>query len=226
VNRPDVRPISLGLPLRMGVVNCYLVSTETGYVLIDTGSANVRGQMDAILTDAGCESGSLKLIILTHGDFDHTGNCAHLRQKFDAPVAMHRDDAGMIERGDMFWNRKSGNSVIRALAPILFRFPKSSRLTPDVYVEDGQDLRDYGFDAQVIHLPGHSQGSIGVLTAGGDLFCGDLLENIEKPALGSIVDDTVAASGSVEKLAGLEIGTVYPGHGQPFRLAKFLEAQR
>lgn len=223
MSQQEINTISLALPLNMGVVNCYLLRTDEGYVLIDTGSANRRAELEEALGDAACEPGSLKLIILTHGDFDHTGNCAHLREKLGTTVAMHYDDSGMIERGDMFWNRGSGNVVIRTLAPILFRFSKSDRLTPDLYVGEGYDLREYGVAARVVHIPGHSKGSIGILTAGGDLFCGDLLENSDTPVLNSIMDDAAAANASVEKLKGLAIGTVYPGHGQPFPMEKFLE---
>ena len=72
-----------------------------------------------------------------------------------------------------------------------FKLKKSDRFQPDVCLEDGDDLREYGFDAQVLHLPGHSNGSIGVLTAGGDLFCGDLLRNWGKPAPGFGIFDLV-----------------------------------
>jgi glyoxylase-like metal-dependent hydrolase (beta-lactamase superfamily II) len=60
--------------------------------------------------------------------------------------------------------------------------------------------------------------SIGILTAGGDLFCGDLFENTKAPALNSLMDDATAAAASAAKLKGLPIGTVYPGHGQPFAM--------
>ncbi len=50
----------------------------------------------------------LKLIVLTHGDFDHTGNAVYLRQRLGAPIAIHAGDAGMPERGDMFWKGKNG----------------------------------------------------------------------------------------------------------------------
>jgi hydroxyacylglutathione hydrolase len=43
------------------------------------------------------------------------------------------------------------------------------------------------------------RGSVGILTAGGDLFCGDLLENYDRPALNSIMDDLAAANASVEE---------------------------
>jgi len=132
----------------------------------------------------------------------------------------------MLERGDMFWNRKSGNAMMRAVIPLLFRFARASRFTPDQQLTDGQGLGDYRLDATVVHLPGHSRGSIGILTAGGDLFCGDLIENTTGvPALGSIVDDRVAANASIERLARLKISTVCPGHGQPFEMAEFTSAR-
>lgn len=90
---------------------------------------------------------------------------------------MHRGDSGMAERGDMFWNRRQGNAVLRAISPLLFGFGRAERFVPDVYVDDGDELSAYGLSARVLHLPGHSSGSIGILTARGDLFCGDLVEN-------------------------------------------------
>ncbi|MBN1661479.1 MAG: MBL fold metallo-hydrolase [Anaerolineae bacterium] len=214
--KQEIRTIRLPMPLRLGSVNCYLVNTGSGYILIDTGGSNSRAAVDQALHDAGCTPGSLHLILLTHGDFDHTGNAAYLRQRFGSKVAMHRDDVGMLKQGDMFYNRKGGNRVIRMLAPILFRFGKENRLQPDVLVEDGFDLSPYRFDARIVHIPGHSAGSVGILTAGGDLICGDLLECTKTPALGSIMDDPETARASVEKLNGLGIQQVYPGHGESF----------
>jgi len=211
-----IKPIRLALPYKSGSVNCYLITTDTGYLLIDTGSSNQRAAGEKELASAGCQPGDLKLIVLTHGDFDHTGNAVSLREKFRAPIAMHADDAGMLERGDMFWNRQRGNILFELLAPAFLGFGKSQRGSPDVIIADGGDLLAYGCDAQVLHLPGHSAGSIGILTSAGDLFCGDLLENTRQPALNSIMDDVPAAQASVERLKSLEVRTVYPGHGQPF----------
>jgi hydroxyacylglutathione hydrolase len=215
----EVKTITLSLPFKLGTVNCYLVETGTGFVLIDTGSSNVRTELEGELTGAGCKPGDLQLIVLTHGDFDHTGNAAYLREKYGAPIAMHRDDAGMAEQGDMFWNRSAANSFIRWIAPILFHFPRSNRFKPDRHLADGDDFTELGFDARVLSLPGHSKGSIGILTAGGDLFCGDLLDNAKGPAPNSIMDDPVACAASLGKLQGFEINTVYPGHGRPFPMA-------
>ncbi len=214
----EIKQIRLQLPYKLGTVNCYLIQTDTGYVLIDTGSSNQRTALDTELAGAGCQPGQLKLILLTHGDFDHTGNAAYLREKYGAPIAMHSADSGMIERGDMFWNRKKGNAVLRSLSPILFGFSRAERCKPDLALEEGYDLSRHGLPAQVLSIPGHSQGSIGILMPGGDLFCGDLFENIKRPVLNSIMDDPVAARASAEKLKRLKIELVYPGHGQPFSM--------
>ena len=221
-----ITTITLSLPLKMGTVNCYLVETDAGFVLIDTGASNRRTELENKVTSAGCKPGNLALIVLTHGDFDHIGNAAYLSEKFGASVAMHKDDLGMAEHGNMFWNRSSGNAILRVLAPVLFRFPKSNRFRPEVSIEEGYDFSEYGFDARALSIPGHSKGSIGILTAGGDLFCGDLLENLEKPTTNSIMDNAVDCEASVEKLRDFEINTVYPGHGQPFPMDSFLTACR
>ena len=224
-----IRTISLLLPYKLGSVNCYLMETDTGYMLIDTGCSNKRTDLEKEVESAGCKPGNLKLIVLTHGDFDHTGNAAYLRKKFDKKMAMHYDDSGMVERGNMFWNRKKGNILLRIIASILFGFGKSERFKPDYYIGDGYDLSGYGFDAKVLHIPGHSKGSIGILTAGGDLICGDLLSNRDKPDqpdINSIMDDSAAANTSVEKLKSLKINTVYPGHGKPFPMELFTKKNR
>jgi len=203
--------------MKLGDVNCYLVKTGENYVLIDTGPSNMRCELEKELENAGCTLENLKLIIITHGDFDHTGNAAYLREKYNTKIAMHYDDLGMVKYGNMFWNRK-GNFFIKRIAPVLFRFGKSERFKPDLYVKEGDDLSEYGFEAKVIYLPGHSKGSIGIITVDNNLFCGDLFENTDKPDLNSIMDDKAAANASVEKLKKLNIDTVYPGHGEPFSM--------
>ena len=121
----EIKTIRLPLPYHLGSVNCYLIATDTGNILIDTGGSNKRTDLEKELESAGCKPGNLKLIVVTHGDFDHTGNAAYLRKKFGTKIAMHADDSGMLEHGDMFWNRKKGNFLIfliRKIAPILIRF--------------------------------------------------------------------------------------------------------
>ena len=83
-------------------VNCYLLETPSGFILIDTGLPKRRVDLVRELETAGCNPGDLKLIIITHGHLDHNGNTAYLRKKNEAKVAMHCIDSAMAESGDMF----------------------------------------------------------------------------------------------------------------------------
>ncbi|GAG68637.1 unnamed protein product, partial [marine sediment metagenome] len=90
-------------------------ASYTSWEEIDTGGSNKRHDLENELDRAGCQPGNLNLIVLTHGDFDHTGNAAYLRKKFGTKIAMHSADSGMAEQGDMFWNRNKPNFLIKLM---------------------------------------------------------------------------------------------------------------
>jgi glyoxylase-like metal-dependent hydrolase (beta-lactamase superfamily II) len=64
--------------------------------------------------------------------------------------------------------------------------------------------------------PGHSLGSLAVLTGQGDCICGDLMANEKSPQPGPLVDDQQQMMASIQRLRDLGAKTVYPGHGKPF----------
>ena len=203
-------------------VNSYLLAVENGFVLIDTGKPERRGELNARLDDAGCRLADLRLILITHGDYDHAGNAAFLREAHGATIAMHGDDAARVEQGNWTLGMKPKPDKFPLFYRIVSRFIRPGpfdTFAPDVYLADGQTLQNFGLDATVLHLPGHTRGSVGVLTASGDLFCGDLMDSmIGKPSLEFFIDDMPAAQASLARLRQLDVGMVYPGHGKPFRL--------
>ncbi len=207
-------------------VNCYLLKTASGFVLIDTGFKSKQAMLEKELAGAGCKPGDLKLIILTHGDSDHSDNAAYLREKYGAKIVMHKDDAGMVERGDMGWNRKAKPDRMSLLFKIMSHVLKPGKFEtfkPDLYIDESFALSAYRLDAKVLHLPGHSRGSIGILTAAGDLFCGDLLYNFFGRPNSQFIDDMAAFNVSIDKVKKLNVQTIYPGHGKPFPLQRFIK---
>ena len=208
--------------VRFSMVNCYLLKTGESFVLVDTGFSWQRRTLRKALQRSGCRPGNLKLVVITHGDFDHTGNCAWLRRKYGTPVAIHRAEAGVVEKGRMLLSRRNlpgwfGRAMIHLMGRLVFH-----RFKPDLLLAEGDDLSQYGLDARVIHVPGHSTGSIGLLTIEGAFFCGDLLTTKNgRPIRGVIVDDSAEMDASIERLGDLGVRTVYPGHGRPFTMAEF-----
>jgi len=216
----EIKPITLNYFFG---VNSYLIKTETGCFLIDTGIKKKRGQLEQELLEAGCGPGDLRLIILTHGHVDHVGNAAYLRDRHGARIAMHGGDSAMVESGDMFIDTGGAMIGLVGLLMKVLGLSDYERFTPDIILEDGQDLSAHGLDATVIHTPGHSEGSICIKTVEGDLFCGDLFNNTKKPEKASIIQDPEKLETSVKKIKASEYETVYPGHGEPFRMEQLTE---
>jgi len=205
--------------------NSYLLASESGFVLIDTGVARRCRAVVEALRAAGCMPGHLRLIVLTHAHTDHAGNCAYLGEAYRAPIGMHAGDAGKAERGDMFWRPEgltSSMRIAKAMTAVV-GIASFDSFTPDVLLSDGQDLAEFGLGATVHHLPGHSPGSICVLTEDGDFFCGDLLTSTREPQRNSIIDVAADYEASVERIRSLPIRMLYPGHGRPFTLDELAE---
>ena len=92
------------------------------------------------------------------------------------------------------------------------------KFKPDLYLDEDFDLSQYSLDARILYLPGHTKGSIGILTSDGSLFCGDIIGgSTGKPAVTFLVENVEELNLSVEKIKKLKINMVYPGHGKPFK---------
>jgi glyoxylase-like metal-dependent hydrolase (beta-lactamase superfamily II) len=217
--------------LRPGIIDgVYLLEQDSSFLLIDTGVYSVRPQLLEALAEAGCTPDNLKAIILTHGHWDHTGSAAYLQRTFKAPVLMHMRDVSMAVSGEVpTKTRKYRPFMVRLLAPLfLVIYHKTitdqrehfEQFVPDIIVEDEDvDLGPDGFDVTVISIPGHSSGSIGVLTGSGSFFAGDILVNYRnKPGFNANMADESFADldRSIDRVKGLAIRQVFPGHGMPF----------
>ncbi|NVM19183.1 MAG: MBL fold metallo-hydrolase [Candidatus Lokiarchaeota archaeon] len=208
-------------------VNCYLLKQGDKYILIDSGLSRNRVEVEKMIEQSGCKQGDLKLILATHGDPDHAGNCAYIRNKYSSKIAMHYEDLGMVELGDFTWNRNL-NLLMKILGKVFIRLlglrlKKEDRFKPDIILDDGQSLNEYGFNITVYNLPGHSKGSLGFLTSEGDFFCGDLLMNKKIPTRTNLIVDKETFERSIDRLKMLDINMVYPGHGNPFPIKDFLD---
>jgi glyoxylase-like metal-dependent hydrolase (beta-lactamase superfamily II) len=215
--------------IRSSDANCYLIKTGASYFLIDSGYPTTRAALLEALKDAGCLPGNLELVVLTHGDIDHAGNCAYLQHAYQAKIAMHPGDAVLVEQG-LEADKKCRSlwiKIILGLGAFSHRdvsMANFERFQPDVLVDEGTSLSDYGLEARVLHLPGHTKGSIGILTADGDLFAGDTLMNARKRfILSGWAENHDALESSVERLMTLDVRTVYPGHLKPFPMAQFVQ---
>ena len=217
-------------------VNCYLSKNENGFILFDTGGhlvmdrefTNRRELLLNELYAAGCTRDNLNLIVLTHGDSDHAGNAAYLQEHFNALIAMHRHDIELIQNPTLEkwmesfqYNSLELQQAFLCHEELIRKITKKvlddfECFTPNVLLEDGANLSSYGLNSTVIHVPGHTKGSIAILTDSGDLIVGDTFINVDKPSYAPNADNFVQLSESIDRLKKFEIRTLYPGHGKPF----------
>ncbi len=212
------------LRINLGMVNAYLLSAGGGYVLVDTGMPMHWRTLEAELLRAGALPGKLKLVVITHGDLDHTGNCGRLQKQYGVRIAIHPGDRDQVQNGKQLV-RESGTpmgGVMRALGGIAARFQKQTAspapaiFAPDILLADKQSLSAFGLDATVLHVPGHTPGSIVLLTGDGRLLAGDTFANMFGSHATPFIENRRQLRESIEMLKRLDAQTVYPGHGKPF----------
>ena len=86
---------------------------------------------------------------------------------------------------------------------------------PDVLLREGDSLSSYGIDAQVLALPGHTDGSIGLDVEHRHLLVGDALMNMFYPTVSMLYHDRDAMLESAGKISSMGSRTIYFGHGKP-----------
>ena len=195
---------------------------------------HVPGRERDLLIDTGSGMASLKaaiahlidkpvLAVATHSHFDHIGS----HHEFDERL-VHAGEADVLAaptRDNTLIETYVDDDSITALPRAGYRVADYTiEPAPATRVVTDGDVVDVGDRAfEVIHLPGHSPGSIGLWEkATGILFSGDALYD------GGLLDDLSHSSvpdylETMERLRGLPVTTVHGGHRPSFGRARMIE---
>ena len=198
--------------IKCGNGNCYIVENGTGGILVDTAK---KEHKERVLEE--CRKYNIKLIVLTHAHFDHAENAVFLSNALDVPIAMNENDLDLIDNNanqSLFAETVLGKIVLSVSLKNFSRrvFPK---FKPDIFLKEGDKLSEYGVNAEIVELPGHTNGSIGVNVDGKALIVGDALMNMFYPTVSMLYHDKKAMLESAEKISRCNAETIYFGHGSP-----------
>lgn len=179
--------------------NAYIIaSTKTHTAIIIDPSPDSSSEICRILE---LESLKPEKIVLTHSHWDHIADVAFLKNKFQIPVFIHREDVKNLEN--------PGSDGLPLWIPI-------QGVVPDEYLNDGDSINMGEITFKVIHTPGHTPGGICLYNQENNLvITGDTLF---KGTIGNLSFPTARPKlmwKSLEKLAKLPPNTtIYPGHGE------------
>ena len=197
------------------------VLIEDGHaILVDTGLQGSLLPITGGLKDLGLTLDHLNTVVITHAHPDHCGGLAEVVAGRKIAVAAHRLDADIISGTRAAPNPLQIDLLARVAEPVL---PKlmGDHVPVDIRLEDG-DTVPFGTEVRVVHLPGHTAGSIALhLPAKRIVIVGDALQykfshKLSPPAHG-VTQDSSAALHSLEKLLDLNFDVICFSHFPPMR---------
>lgn len=205
----------------LGFDQCYVLRGDS-VLVVDSGEPNKGAVFTHALETAAISLNEVKLIVLTHGHWDHIGSAGEIKSLTGAALAMHQSEVHWLENslkpispGITAWGR-----ILKVLHNIFMPFIKVPPAKVDLVIDDdGLSLENFCIAGRIVYTPGHSSGSVTVLLDTGEAFVGDLAMNkfpLTSPGLPIFADDPLAVISSWKKLIKLGASTVYPAHGKPF----------
>lgn len=211
-------------------VNWWLVVERDGATIIDAGLPGQYPQLRALLARLAMTIAGVEAVVATHGHIDHLSCIADVRAATD--VAVH------VPRGDQHLAATKPKLDITVL---LHSLRPAALLTGASYVRQGVlrakpvvdarplddgEVLDVPGRPRFLHAPGHTDGSGMFLLQDRDVvFSGDVLVTLDPfsgatgprtlPAFDNADHDLAVAS--LDAVAATGVGTVLPGHGDPWR---------
>ena len=180
--------------------NCYILEDN------DTKSAAIidpGGAPEAILEQVKGDGVEVKMILLTHGHYDHFAGAAQLMESTGALLLASAPDEAMYSSAAKCW---------ADFMPVEFR-----PIKPDKLFSDGEEFTAEGLKFRVMGAPGHTAGSCLLFTEiGGEpsAFCGDVVFCMGVGRTDGYSGSTRDMLDSLEKIAKLPGDfKLYPGHG-------------
>lgn len=189
--------------------NTYVLYDESGEaIIIDPGCSNRQeeGQLSGFVADQKLR---VRALINTHCHIDHVLGNQFVMDTYGVPLLIHPDDAPVLK----------ANEVVAPMYGIPdFRAPQ-----PDGFLNAGDRFGFGHTELEILHLPGHAPGHIGLYDAGSRCcIAGDVLflGSIGRTDLPGGDYDTLIESIRKRLFPLGDEVTVYPGHGPPTTIGR------
>ena len=210
------------------VVNNYLVASDAGYILIDTGYDGSFPRLMKGLAKRRVSPGEIRYVFLTHAHDDHAGFLNEVLAATDAQVILHPKAVEGLKRGQNSFEGGCSSRLAFLFCKVLALFGHGEHRYPPIRPEyldrlvpiDSDRFQALGFPYEILETPGHTADHIS-LRVGDALFCGDAAMNGFPSVRRTIIwiEDLRQYRQSWEAILQRRPAMLYPGHGKPFRTA-------
>jgi glyoxylase-like metal-dependent hydrolase (beta-lactamase superfamily II) len=239
----NIYPVAIPFPNNSHLIsaNVYALG-KNSVTLIDTGP-KFPGILETIresLERAGIRLTDIDRIIITHGHIDHFGLAVEIQKAAGHPIEflIHADDRWKSSRENLrsqLWSPEADNFMAMAGVPakaieiarnrFVFFKTMCDPLDTVSTMKAGDEIDGDGYHLKIIHTPGHTAGSCCIYESGHKiLFSGDhIIKHITPNPLAELkrshlidpcYQSLKAYMDSLDKLTGLDVQYVYPGHGE------------
>ncbi len=198
-----------------GPSSVYRVSNGNEAFLVDSATFGTAREVADAVKKAGDPMPSL--LVLTHTHFDHAGAAYLLKGELGLKIAVARHDAGFLATGlspfpaGTTLGTKAFMAVVKRPGELVTRYPG---VEADILIDDEYSLAAHGFDARIVHTPGHTEGCVSVIVDDEIVMVGDILYGLSKKSIVSpLVDDKDKLFDSVCALYDSGCELFLPGHG-------------
>lgn len=127
-------------------VSAFLLTTPEGHILIDSGLAETVSLIEANLKKLGFRLEDIRLLLISHGHFDHVGGMAELKSRTKARLLANPAEKALLMRGG------KGDFAFQDKYPF-------APVEPDGALGDDEEVRFGGAVLKAHFTPGHTKGS-------------------------------------------------------------------
>lgn len=211
-------------------INWYMVESDTGITIVDTGVPGYYSQLEPALRSIGRGMHDIEAVVLTHSHNDHVGCAERLRSESGARVLAPAEETAVV-RGEAKPGQPAG-FMSNIWRPVLIRFTLhagrngGAKFEPvtEVTPYAASDRLDVPGNPRAISTPGHSPDHHSLhFPEHGVLFAGDAMASVAwvsgstSPQLHPFGEDRARMPAALDALETVDAEVVAFGHGDPYR---------
>lgn len=147
-----------------GRSNVFLLTNGKVNILIDTSVSRYWTKLQKQLEKLSVND--IDYLILTHAHIDHAANTNRIKEKFNSKVILQSLEENYLKNGNNILPKGTTiftRLIVNVLGKLFLSKFKYKPCQPDIVIDTKYDLNEIGFNAYLIHTPGHTRGSISLI---------------------------------------------------------------